>query len=149
MTKQLPVLRQARTQKRCGSTGPEGGDSCGGRVPAQDNLHRRDCEDSPDHAFVHDGDPLRPRYLRGTGNLAQQLCSPGRRGHIRERANYQTIIRTGLMVRRTAPITGEDVGRDVWRYIAQTAPRRAGIVVVQTIEDGFACHGADNSLRNA
>ena len=82
-------------------------------------------------------------------NLSQHLRSPHQRGHIPERMGQQKIIGTRGVVGCPAPITRQHVRGDVWRQSATAPPGGPGIVVVQAIEEGFAVHEADNSLRNA
>lgn len=148
-TKRLPVLRQTRTQQSRCAAGPEGGDVRGGRALAQEDLRRCHRKDSPDHDFVHGGDSLRPGRAWDARNLSQYLRSPRRRGHIQERASQQQIIGAGRVVRRAALVTGEHVRRHIRRQLAQPAPSRSDIVVVQVVEESFAVQGTINSLRNA
>ena len=66
-----------------------------------------------------------------------------------ERARQQQIIRTRGVVRRPARVTGEHMRGHIRWYPALAVPSRPGIVVVQTVEEGFAVHGTINSLRSA
>ncbi len=82
-------------------------------------------------------------------NLSQYFRSPHRSGHIPQRASQQQIVRTRGVVRRPARVTGEHVRGHIRRYLADAAPRRAGIVVVQTVEEDVAAQRTINSLRSA
>ncbi len=155
-TKHLPVLHHPRTQESRCAAGPEGRDVRRGRTLAQEDLRRRHRKDSPDHDLVHRGDSPRPgRVLWRARHLSQYPGSPRRRGCLQERARQQQIIRTCGVVRRPAPVTGEHVRGHIRRYPALAAPSRPDIVVVQTVEEGFAVQGTINSfvsvysLRNA
>lgn len=144
----LPVLHQSRTQQEHCRAGRESGNVRGGRARTQEHLRRPHREDPPDHDLVHHCDSLRPR-TRGARHPSQHLRSPRRRRHIEERASQKPIIGARGVIRRTAPVAGDHVRGHVGRHVAEAAPRRAGIVVVQAIAKRLAVQGTINSLRSA